>query len=668
MIPPRQCALRTTARALAAGIAALVAFASAAPAQPAAPARVASPPIQSVERAYATLAALDSDGSRDAVLFGLPTASQSTRVAAAASDVLAALDQADKQTDAAVAELESRLIGASALTPAESAEIERSLARLVDVEQAQRIPLARGVAHALLAGASEGDARAAAVQSAVTTLAPLRLPGAGPDAERSLALAAAMLRTPNADPALIAAALREIETVLQSAAAKDDPAIRRRAALALLAAEPARSPGQADLPPLALAESRARGHIDAAKRTPSQRAARTGAACRVLLEVLSSDPAPSPERRVLVYAKVSACLDGSVPLADLPPEATLARAITAARSIPNSAEAALLLKQLLARADLTPALRAEALWESAILAQSSPEAAERTRSLSLLAQFAAEFPDDSRALSAARAAAFAPIADRPTLRRLLGYIESSPAAPAADRDRARAAILQFHATDPDPTPPNAELITSLIRRASEISDPAHRASASAALVSIATSTTAEPVWSSLPPPQRLAIARSLAPWAANNSAPEPLQLRLHLLLGEELARAQDQQAIPELSALIGSALDEPGRAERARFRLPLAIAQRRAGDAPAALTTLRVLTDEFDAPPPNLPAARTPPPSYWSAWAEALEILNAQDTDRARAPELRAQIKRLELIDPALGNAEPAARIRALRAAMEQEK
>jgi hypothetical protein len=100
------------------------------------------------------------------------------------------------------------------------------------------------------------------------------------------------------------------------------------------------------------------------------------------------------------------------------------------------------------------------------------------------------------------------------------------------------------------------------------------------------------------------------------------------------------------------------------MRLALGRAQRLAGQGSVAFATLRELVEELDAAAGAVGGAGGSRPGiYWLAWAEMLEILNADTSRPDRASVVREQVRRLELVDPNLGGegAEPArARIRAL--------
>ncbi|HMN42887.1 MAG TPA: hypothetical protein PKE29_18755, partial [Phycisphaerales bacterium] len=153
------------------------------------------------------------------------------------------------------------------------------------------------------------------------------------------------------------------------------------------------------------------------------------------------------------------------------------------------------------------------------------------------------------------------------------------------------------------------------------------------------------------------VSRMLS-WARTRDAARAPALAV--LLGEARGGGDDPRALETLGELAGGPVDRPGAALWSRYRLALARAQRLAGQEGEAVATLRDLADRLEGAPGS--AARDP--AYWAAWSDMLTILQAQNTDGARSPDIRIQIKRLELLDAKLGGSPYAERIRRVREAV----
>ncbi len=153
------------------------------------------------------------------------------------------------------------------------------------------------------------------------------------------------------------------------------------------------------------------------------------------------------------------------------------------------------------------------------------------------------------------------------------------------------------------------------------------------------------------------VSRMLS-WARTRDAARAPALAV--LLGEARVGVDDPRALETLGELAGGPVDRPGAALWSRYRLALARAQRLAGQEGEAVATLRDLADRLEGAPGS--AARDP--AYWAAWSDMLTILQAQNTDGARSPDIRIQIKRLELLDAKLGGSPYAERIRRVREAV----
>src|SRR5262249_7106887 len=131
-------------------------------------------------------------------------------------------------------------------------------------------------------------------------------------------------------------------------------------------------------------------------------------------------------------------------------------------------------------------------------------------------------------------------------------------------------------------------------------------------------------------------------WAGAHAPASLPRFRLDRADAMVEAGMADARAIYESILPAGAAL--PGG--DARIRLGLARALILAGDQSAAFPHLRHVASALDAPAP----AGTPRPEYfWHAWCLMLELLADQNKDGARSGSIRAQIRRLETIDPELG-------------------
>src|SRR5262249_52796208 len=96
-----------------------------------------------IDRAAYTIDRLGDDGTDNAVLVGLPSGPQRRRCVAASLEALRTLEQARSIAETTTARLEESILdlrGEHGDVAGKAAEAERDLHRLVDLEQAQRIP------------------------------------------------------------------------------------------------------------------------------------------------------------------------------------------------------------------------------------------------------------------------------------------------------------------------------------------------------------------------------------------------------------------------------------------------------------------------------------------------------------------------------------------------
>lgn len=639
--------------------------------------------VRTIDQAGAALGRLASSGIEDAVLLGIPIPAERARAAAVADQVLPLLDRAEALAAAEVARLEDGLIGGHHARPGPAQQddaAEAALARLVDLEQAQRLPFLRGWALTLRAAAGESAARAESARQAVALLAPLRLAGSAEPARRVL-LAAAVL---NAAPA------GTIDTARLDALAADlpgpdpsgaepaiDPRTRHRLDLLRLVVDAAAGRPAPDPDGQARRQAVARGLLIAARRAPADAPDLVGRACRLLLppQPAAADAADDASR-LDAYARVAAIVGPGLPpgvdTSRLPPETALARAVTLLREHPDSVEARALLTHLAARADAPDDLRATALWEIAAAHIRDPDG--HARAAEALRRFITVHPRDPRAVPAAATLerladqlARAAAADDPARRdqwtdarlQALDILIGSATDPAdVRRARWKSAALAIRAARLAPADATPAALLPLVELDASIpaATPAHPGRA--ALLALFGAIIDDAGFERRAAAQRLDLADVM------RRVPAPALAPRLVLIAAEAALTLDlpQRAGDDLRTLIGGPSDQPDHPLRPRIRLALVAALRAREPLPEprrieALTLLRELTAPLD----RDTTAGTRPDWYWRAWADTLELI-AGDARAAADPDtLRAQIRRLELIDPALGGPDTAARFAALR-------
>lgn len=667
---------------------------------------------QMIDQAAADLALLASDGTEAAVLLGIPTADERTRATLVAGRTLDLLERAERAATAAVARLEEGLMGRDA-DPARAADraaaAEAELARLVDVEQAQRIPFLRGCCHALLAGAGDGENRAESARAAIKALSALRLGGGAEPARRTMLVAAILnsgsVVTGSGDDSggwagLTDAARDAIDAEMRALAAVGDAGLdgpsRQRLEMirVVLAAADERNPPASDADALG-SMAASRGLLIAARRAPARAPELLGRACAALLAPLHRGSSPPDDGlRLRTYARVSALIGpgtggggamigAGADASSLPAEAALARAVTLLREQPDSIEARALLAHAGARRDADSAIRATALWESAAAhLRRSGDEREAAAELEKIIALRPAAPEE-RVTGAARtlerladrmARGSAPgSAERAEWERIqLSALDALLSRPAADGAavadwRSRSLALRVRLVDPaTATPAQLEALAAFdpaedpAPASSGASGGAAPVAAAAVLADLYRAVIDHPRFEQRNAGERLALVQIMRRGMVPSFAP-----RLSMLAGEaELQLGRADRAALELRTVIGGSLDRPGDPARPRVRLALVAALRAMpGSGPAerleALTLLRELTAPLDSVAGGVAGPR--PEWYWRAWADTLELVAAAPGED---DNLRAQIRRLELLDPAMGGPATSARIAAVKRAL----
>lgn len=629
------------------------------------------------DRAAYALDQAGAGGLDVVVLLGVPTREQIEQAQAIAERALDLLARADAASAQAVARLESRLLDRmTPLDPAATAEIEQRLRHLVDLEQARRIPYLRALAQTLLAGCTGDPARRIALATAaVRTLKDLPAPTPALGASRLCALGLALVQAAETEhqTELLRAAADQFTLALEQTSGLD-PGLRARAALGLVRAGraetlPVASPDpavQRELEPLGM-EARAALAFSRARRSVVDRVELLSSGVKLLI---ASAPTPeqvslgAPDRRPAVYQKIAENLGRDVPLRLLPAEAGFAKAISVARSAGPSderprAEALALLRTVSERTDAPGALRAQALWESAVIVASS---GDESRELQALGEVFTREPESEYALPAARRVfeSFSrrqepSVALPEPLRRLVGLRDAALATLIA-RDRAddwrlagvRLAIIDLAAPGlVEPALARARELTLAMLTEAARSDA--RGAVNDALYRLVLKSR-----DAVPPAELLSLAR-VAQQHAKAADPQR-QPEYALVLGQAQLAAGRPEALQTLEALSGGPIDHPESPLWPRFRFALADAKTRAGDQPGAFVTLREVAESLEAEAGS--ASR--PTEYWQAWVRMLEIQQNLNTAGERSADILVQIARLELIDPQLGGTAFAPRIRTL--------
>jgi hypothetical protein len=631
-------------------------------------------------------------GGLDAVvLLGVPTREQRDQAQAIAERALELLARADDAVSQSVSRLEARMLNrATPLEPAEAADLESRLKRLVDVEQARRIPYLRALAQTLLAGAIvDAPRKAQLATEVVRTLKNLPAQAPALSASRYAALGLALVQaadaqSPDRQPEVLRAAADQFALALEQTSGLDQ-GLKVRALLGLVRsgrAERAELAGAdaalADELGLLALEARAGLALAQARAGASARIARTAEAVGLLI---AAAPTPeqislgAPDRRPMVYQKIAENIPPGVPLKSLPAEASFARAIALARSgglsDPSSrGEAAALLRSVAQRDDAPATLRGQALWEAAVVAAAS---GDPLREVEALADVFRLQPEGEYAVPAARRvfealarpapggatddaerrARLLPLRDE-----ALGVLIARDRADAWRTEGVRLAIADI--TERGTTQSVLGAVAKARSYLDAITDATLKAAAARALldalarVVVTRRERAAGIagdWAEV-----AQLARAAADLGQEPDAPRAGEVRL--ILGEALLETgAPADALSTLQGLAGGSIDDPDAAPWPRYRLALAAALERTGDAPGAFSALREVADALEGEPGQ--SGRSG--AYWLAWARMLEIQQASPDGPARAPDMLVQIQRLSLIDPTLGDGPTAGRIRAVR-------
>jgi hypothetical protein len=606
------------------------------------------------------------------VLFGVPTAAQSLAVAAAADSAAALVERAAAAATAAIERLEARLIE-SGQSPQQAQElaaaIEPVLSKLVDVELSVRIPTLRIECAVLAAALSPPAAAEQKRAEAMRQIGAAKPVGFAAEVRNRLFAAAVLIRMPG--PQHGETARRQLQWVLTNmgeqgaAAGRDvslDAAALVRVHMALIRSGRAGDSAKLECPgrgkdwlvDLLLAEAAA-----AAGKPPE-----TAAGLLAVLRTHAPDPGEldsTAEPSVLrqqVYEKLGRITGPGMAWSKLDAEIALARAwmLTAAAGAPD-AEAAALLTEVAGRADAAAAVRARAMW---MLSKGGADARWNLR----LVQ---ELPESRLALAAAEK-----------------IVQSGDAAGRADMLRALRLLARGNSGDAELTGKYVQLLL-----APEVALSAVELNEAVAAVQSLGSAAAEgePIRGVVSAAaERLVVApgdaaardaglRAAAAWFAwlgGDSRGRADELRLQRVEHALAAKLEPASAsLADLRGLIGTTVDEAGSAARARLRVALGIAQRRNGQMPAALATLRSVAEGYEADARSSDSARRGArTAFWSAWAELLEMvvsgeLGAGGSGESAAERVQQALRhreRLALIDPELGGEPWAGRIRAATA------
>lgn len=613
------------------------------------------------------------------VLFGIPTAAQ---VQAVREAVLSSSDLVERAAAAAavsVERLEARLIDSDHSPEAArelAAVVEPTLNRLVDVELAVRIPTLR-IECATLAAAIVDAASAEQKRNAAHRLITAARPrGIAAEARNRLLAAAVMLRMPG--PQHGETARRQLQWVVSNLGKQDgggdaslDAAAIVRLHMALIRSGRADDSAKLDCPgrgedwlvDLLLAEATA-----AAGKSPESLGGLLAVVRKYGPGTAELDSiAEFSALRQSVYKKIGFVTGPGTMWRQMDPEIAFARAwsLTSAAGVPD-AEAGALLGEVAASESADAALRARAMW---MLASANPQSKWSARLVT-------EFPGSGLAVVAARA-----LVDSLPNEDAGSPCEATPWKSEAERGDALAAMRIVLAASPSDANIVGRYVRGLIGNGSVPT--AAELSAAAAATALLDSASpqreqlrtcvSEAFERALQTPEdaaaRDAILRAAAAWYAGFGAEGKAradQLRLERVEAAMVSELEPAAtSLTDLRALLGSSLDAPGSASRARLRLAIGIAQRRAGQVQAAFATLRTVAEGFegDARTEDL-ARREARMAFWSAWSEMLEILVSSDLAAGESGEVRVQQaqrqhERLELLDPELGGEPWAGRIRA---------
>ncbi len=632
---------------------------------------------------------LSRDGADSALLFGLPTPTQRQLARQSAGEAEGLLARAATLADALLA----RLGGAGSDQPGASAAEQLATVR---------IPFFRARAEVLLARSGEGASRA---QAAGDRIARMTLVSPSAEGARRATLAAALLLR---SPPDVSAAAEEAGWVLASPEATGVPAsVKVEAWQALIHIGAAQDRLDAVLEQSEKALSQ-KPFLDAQARVDALAAVLiTDAATSALWERGAREARPEMLARAcalqhallartdltvrgdslapLVFEKLAALELPQGSTLRSPPMVALARAVIAARD-PARRELALSEFQRLADDPDAGAYAADALWERCVMLLQPPKGksqaddASRLEGVGTLMSLAERFPDHPRALEAlsaallhARALASSDVGatreggSRAYRRALLLATESFPALPdinawrferarlaeaglgSIDDDELRAAIAIVREIPAQPPKPlsgddvrtlGERLQLALIDRWRTQARDLRTQGRDAELRTLAV--------------ERLAVeARRAADWAREHAS--KLADRFRFDAAEALLDAGDSGAAPLYAELLDHKAIVPGGVPG--LELGLARSKLLAGKDAEAFALLKSAAEHTDAPTDSAhPASR--PEAFWHAWTLMLETLQKQNGAGDRSGPIRAHLRRLTSIDPAMGGEPWASRLR----------
>lgn len=702
------CTLGAATLAVAVG----AAHAQIAPAPQAAPSAPAGA-ADSVAAANADLEQLARSGDECAVLVGLPSATQRSRAAAVATDTLAKLQKAEAELTARVASLRANNPGAASelqtteldlrlpLLRARAAVLkgvaERNAATLTGaIEQLRTLdPLAvapaalcryllavalyhREVINGGLPGAPSPDiAQAIDLLRSISDW-PI---GADPNTQHPPALAAeskfAMVRvgTHARGDAVIALRAGEWEDqppfVVRSGGSESELAepglfvrhaeARAAALAALWVARPGRVTFEQLIDPIAQSVRAARIAVPVNAKNREQLAQQRAAAIR----------------ESLIGRTVAAILEAGGSQLELPPWAVVSGAAELARDPATREMASIILEALLHRKDLGDA-QADALFFSAMTLAESDRARDQvegvrraTRAIDaglreprrsvLLANLpavAAQAVRRAEAVSPRDATLVTEAADaRIAALKAAGKAAPAGAQSASGLELAKAILRKAGAADVEidgKTQRVNKIDPATLAEALEAlrtsKEPDAKALAEAAIDAAVTYGRALLVNSATPVQDGQALVRTAETglgWVGDNYSSRSTQLRIALADG--YTAACDARAVAIYDKLLAT---EPPPLSPALLVIRKARAQRAAGNATAAFTTLRSLVEVLENAPPS-----QRPPEFFSAWADMLEILAADNAGGRRNDQIRLRAAHLRSLDARLGSADAAERI-----------
>lgn len=676
----------------------------------------ATRPSDAVSFANAGVEELARSGDECAVLVGLPSASQRTRAAAAATEALARLKLAETDTIGRVARLR-------ATDPAAADALQAADLNL-------RIPILRARA-AVIGGVA--DRNAATLTTAIELLRSLDPLAVAPAALRRYLLAVALYHrdvingglpgAPSPDVSQAIDLLRSVGDwpIGPDANTQHPPALAAEVRFAMVrigthargdATIALRAGEWEDQPPFVIREGGSESELAEPGLYVRHAEARAAALAALwvakpgkvtfdqLIEPIGQSvraarmavPANAKNREQLAQARAAAIresligrtiasiLEAGGSQLELPPWAVVAGAAELARDPGTREMASIILEALLRRKDLGDAMPDALFFSSMTLAESdrARDLVEGVKRASRAVDAGLRDPRRSVLLAnlpavasqaVRRAEAVAPrdprlIAEANDARiaalRSAGRAIPSAGAPAADSLELAKAILrkpgtaevevdgrklQVNRVDPATLADALDTLrTSKSPEAKALADAAIDAAVAYGRALVTNSTSPVTDGQAL-----VRTAETSLAWVGDTDRNRAALLRVALADG--YAAAGDVRAVAIYEQLLAV---EPPPMSPVVLVIRKARAQRAAGEPAAAFSTLRNLTDMLEnAPPPPAPRA----PEYFTAWADMLEILAADNSGGRRADQIRLRTAQLRSFDPALGSGEAAERI-----------